>query len=204
MVSSGFPPHIRISDRKYSTCWIFTIRDRGAADVLPSRFSHSYTFFQMLTQKNLYLSHNFWNLTLKQQKHTPNLQIHTLILGLWLSFQRLQFATVCNVRQMFAFEMCLWYCECSAAFCKWCEAFCILCVQFLDLCVKQCRYSAWWVTVDSVQFNKCPCSKIQLGCKAFLQKTIVPSSILIQFKFYSVSVQLHQYITEKLSVFHHN
>ncbi len=28
LLSSGFPPHIRISDHRYSTCWIFTIRDR--------------------------------------------------------------------------------------------------------------------------------------------------------------------------------
>ena len=31
-----------------------------------------------------YLSHNFWNLTLKHQNHTSNLQNHTHIFGLWL------------------------------------------------------------------------------------------------------------------------
>ncbi len=37
-LSSGFPPHIRISDRKYSTCWIFTIRDR--AEQIQSLLTH--------------------------------------------------------------------------------------------------------------------------------------------------------------------
>ncbi len=46
-----------------------------------------YSFFSTAYTQNYYLSHNFWKLTLKQQKHTPNLQIHTLIISLWLSFQ---------------------------------------------------------------------------------------------------------------------
>ncbi len=41
-----------------------------------------------------------------------------------------------KVLQMFAFEMCLWYFECSASFCKRCEAFCILCVQFTKFILK--------------------------------------------------------------------
>ncbi len=36
---------------------------------------------------SFYLSHYFWNQTLKHQNHTPNLQNYTLILGLWISFQ---------------------------------------------------------------------------------------------------------------------
>ncbi len=55
--------------------------------------------------------------------------------------------------QIFAFEMCLSYFECSASFCKRCEAFCILCVQFLDLCVKFC-----------VCVNVCKQLK-KIGCK---------------------------------------
>jgi len=51
-----------------------------------------YSVFQLLTHTHTHtqhphLSHNFWNLTLKCQKHTPNLQHHTLILSLRLSFQ---------------------------------------------------------------------------------------------------------------------
>ncbi len=39
----------------------------------------TYSFFLTAYIQNLYLSHNFWNLTLKHQKHTLNLQSHTLI-----------------------------------------------------------------------------------------------------------------------------
>ncbi len=35
----------------------------------------------------LYLSHNLWNLTLKQQNDTLSLQNHALIICLWFSFQ---------------------------------------------------------------------------------------------------------------------
>ncbi len=42
-----------------------------------------FTVFSAAYTQNLYLSHNFWKLTLKQQ----NLQNHTIILSLWLSFQ---------------------------------------------------------------------------------------------------------------------
>ncbi len=34
--------------------------------------------------QNLSLSHSFWKLSLEQQKHTPNLQNHTLLLSIWL------------------------------------------------------------------------------------------------------------------------
>ncbi len=56
---------------------------------LRARYLHLKTlqFFSTAYTHNLYLSHNFWNLTLKHQNHTPNLQNHTQILGLWLSFQ---------------------------------------------------------------------------------------------------------------------
>ncbi len=43
-------------------------------------------FFNCWHRKHLLVTH-FWNLTLKHQNHTPNLQNNTLILGLWLSFQ---------------------------------------------------------------------------------------------------------------------
>ncbi len=36
-------------------------------------------FFSTAYTQNLYLSHNFWNLTLKHQNHTPNLQNRRLI-----------------------------------------------------------------------------------------------------------------------------
>ncbi len=41
---------------------------------------------------------------------------------------------VCNVKQMFAFEMCSRYFECNASFCKRCEAFCILCAILGFVC----------------------------------------------------------------------
>ncbi len=46
-----------------------------------------YSFFVTPYTQNLYLSHNFWNMTLQHQNHISNLQNHNLILGLWLSFQ---------------------------------------------------------------------------------------------------------------------
>ncbi len=41
-----------------------------------------YSFFSTAYTQNLYLSHNFYSLTLKHQNHTPNLQNHMLIFGL--------------------------------------------------------------------------------------------------------------------------
>ncbi len=131
-------------------------------------------FFSTAYTQNLYLSHNFWKLTLKQQNHTLNLQNHTIIIWLWLSFQfhktlfakhKTQFYVTQNltginimtkVFAMFAFEMCLWYFECSASFCKRCEAFCILCVQFLDLCVKFWKKEASFENV---------CKQLKTNCK---------------------------------------
>ncbi len=45
-----------------------------------------YSFFQLLTHK-IFMSHDFWNLSLKVQNYTPNLQNQKLFLSLWLSFQ---------------------------------------------------------------------------------------------------------------------
>ncbi len=53
-------------------------------------------FFPMLTNK-IFTCHNFWNLTIKYQIHTPNLQNHTLILGLWLYFS-ISWNTFCKTQ----------------------------------------------------------------------------------------------------------
>ncbi len=47
-------------------------------------------FFSTAYTENLHLSHSFWKLSLKQQKHTPNLQNQTLILD--LKFHKTLFA----------------------------------------------------------------------------------------------------------------
>ncbi len=44
-------------------------------------------YYSFFSTANTQKSHNFWNVTLKHQNHTPNLQNHTLIIGLRLSFQ---------------------------------------------------------------------------------------------------------------------
>ncbi len=64
-----------------------------------SLFAAKITVFSAAYTLNLYLSHSFWKLSLKQQKHTPNLQNQTLILELWLFIKHfLQNTThqVCN------------------------------------------------------------------------------------------------------------
>ncbi len=64
---------------------------------------------------------------------------------------------------MFAFEMCLWYFECSALFCKRCEAnfaFCVcnswICVynfekrgKVLKMCVSSCKKNIFFVIAKS-------------------------------------------------------
>ncbi len=54
---------------------------------LRDRYLHLKTvqFISSAYTHNLYFSHNFWNLILKHQNHTPNLQKnHTQIFGLWV------------------------------------------------------------------------------------------------------------------------
>jgi len=46
------------------------------ANVFANTFVILLQFFSSAYTQNLSLSHSFWKLTLKQEKHTPNLQNH--------------------------------------------------------------------------------------------------------------------------------
>ncbi len=66
-------------------------------------FSFSAVYFHLQFSstaytQNLYLSHNFWNLTLKHQNHTPNLQNNTLTLSIFYFLQNTTHNYLCNTK----------------------------------------------------------------------------------------------------------
>ncbi len=58
-------------------------------------------FFPTAYTQNLFMPHDFWNLSLKVQNYTPNLQTHKLFLSLWLNFNTCVMRTGCSTHLRF-------------------------------------------------------------------------------------------------------
>ncbi len=84
---------------------------------------------------------------------------------------------------MFAFEMWLWYFECSASFC-------ILCVQFLDLCVKLWKnYEANLFLVYVMLWELCEPVIFQIWMEGHISRQRVCKSMLLCWMFFSMIVK---------------